>query len=228
LKIKHALNIFFWVVFIIISCNDPETEKYQKMLQSHPTIISQITPSFYLNLFQPKVKSKIKLIKSLEHIGRDTVSNFLYNQEYYVAIYTLARSYEFSLQKSLQESFNESEVEFRTSFYVNEINFIGIRHRISDEVNSNNKPSDILTSFGGSGFSKRTKNDSIADYFFECENLSIKYGANSHQEVFVDANGKKPLEIMFLKKEGKLFLIFITSKKDSASFNPTIGSLLFE
>ena len=226
-KIKYKWNLFFCAVCIIMSCNDPAADKYLKVLRSHPTMISHNLPGYYLNLFQPKIRGKIKLMTSLEHIGRDTVCDFLYNQEYYIALYTLSRSYDFSLQNSLQESFSESTVEFGTPFYVNDINFVGIRHRIHVNESDNGKLSNIFISFGGSGLSKSEKNDTIADYFFECKNLSIKFKGNGRQDFFVDANGNKPLEIMFLKKEKKLFLIFITTKKDFASFDHEIGLSLF-
>jgi len=213
---------------MMISCNDPAADKYEKMLQSHPTVLSQTLPDYYLNLFQKKARSKIKLMSSLEHIGRDTVCNLSYDGEYYVALYTLSRSYNFSLQNSLRESFRESSAEFGTPFYINDINFVGIKHRMYVNDSDKGKPSNIFISFGGAGFSKGEKNDTLADYFFECKNLSIKYKANGQQEVFVEADSYKPLEIMFLKKEKKLFLIFITPKKDSTSFHHSIGISLFK
>ncbi len=228
MKIKHIWNIFFIVVCMMMSCNDPVADKYQKILQAHPTILSQTLPDHYLNLFQQKARGKIKLMTSLEHIGRDTVCNFLYDREYYIALYTLSRSYDFSLQNSLRESFGESSVESGTPFYDNDINSVGIRHRIYVDDSDYVKPSNIFISFAGARFSKGEKNDTIADYFFECKNLSIKYGVNGHQEVFVEAKGYKPLEIMFLKKEKKMFLIFITTKKDSMSFHHAIGISLFK
>jgi hypothetical protein len=212
----------------MMSCNDTASDKYLKILQSHPTIISHALPDYYLNLFQPNVRGKIKLITSLEHIDRDTVCNLLYDREYYIALYTLSRSYDFSLQNSLRESFSENSKEFGIPFYENQINFVGISNHISVNNNDIGKPSSIFISFGGSGFSESEKNDTVADYLLQCKNLSIKYKANGHQEVFVDANGDKPLEIMFLKKEKKLFLIFITPKKDSTSFHHAIGTSLFK
>ena len=228
MKIKHTWNIFFYIVCIMMSCDDPMADKYQKILQSHPTIFSQTLPDYYLDLFQLKARGKIHLMTSLEHIGRDTVCNFLYDQKYYVALYTLSRSYDFSLQNSLRESFSESSEEYSTPFYINDINFVGIEHRMYVNDSDKGKPSNIFISFGGSGFSKSEKNDTIADYLFECKNLSIRYMTKGPQEVFVDANGEKPLEIMFLKKAKNLFLIFITTKKDSAPFNHPIGRLLFD
>ena len=228
MKIKHTWNIFFYIVCIMMSCDDPMADKYQKILQSHPTIFSQTLPDYYLDLFQLKARGKIHLMTSLEHIGRDTVCNFLYDQKYYVALYTLSRSYDFSLQNSLRESFSESSEEVGVPFYDNQINFVGISHRIFVTASDNNERSIIFISFGGSGFSKSEKNDTIADYFFECKDLSIKYKANGHQEVFVQANGYRPLEITFLKKERKLFLIFITTKNDSVSFHHSIGTSLFK
>jgi hypothetical protein len=188
--------------------------------------MSHTFPDYYSNLLQQNVRSKINWITSIEHIGRDTVCNFLYDQKYYVALYMLSRSYDFALQNSLKENFSESSRELGTPFYDNAIHFVGISHRML--VTDDDKPSNIFISFGGSGFSKSEKNDTIADYFFECKNLSIKYKANGTQEIFVDANGYKPLEIMFLTKERKLFLIFITTKKDLASFHHTIGTSLFK
>jgi hypothetical protein len=227
MKEKYTWNIFFFVVCMMMSCNDPVADKYQKTLQLHPTILSQTLPDYYLNLFQQKARGKIKLITSLEHVGRDTVCNFLYDRKYYVAVYMLSRSYDFSLQNFLQESFIESSVEFGIPFYDNNINSVGIRHRVYVNDSDNNKPSNIFISFAGEGFSRNKKNDTIADYFFKCKNLSIKYKATGHQEVFVEANGYEPLEVMFLKKEKKLFLIFITTKKESMSFDHAIGISLF-
>lgn len=225
-KVKGTWNLFFCVVCMIMSCNGPVSDETLKIFKSHPTIMSHTLPDYYSNLFQQKVKDKIHLTTSLEHIGRDTVCNFLYDQQYCIALYRLSRSYDFSLQNSLRESFSENGVEVGTAFYVNQINFVGIQHRVL--VTDNDKPSNMFISFGGSGFSKGEKNDTIADYLFECRNLSIKYEVNGHQEVFVDANGDKPLEIMFLKKEKKLFLAFITTKKDSTPFHHTIGTSLFK
>jgi|GEM_PF-2970166 len=225
-KTKHIWNVFFCLVCITMSCNDPAADKYQKMSDSHPTIISHILPKYYFNLFQQKKGGKIKLVSSVENLGRDTVSNFSYNKDYDIAMYTLSRSYDFSLRKSLHESFGESSEEVGTPFYANGIKLLGIRHRIL--VTDADKPSNIFISFGGSGFSIAEKNDTVADYFFDCKNLSIKYKANGHQEVFVKADDHRPLEIIFLKHEKKLFLIFITTKKDSASFQHSIGASLFK
>jgi hypothetical protein len=225
-KIKPKWNIIFFLVCVIVSCNDPLSNKYQKIFKSHPTITSHTFPDYCSNLFQQNVRGKINWMTSIEHIGRDTVCDFLYDQEYYVALYLLSRSYNFSLQNSLKESFSENSEEFGIPFYENAIHFVGISHRML--VTKDDKPSNIFISFGGSRFSKIEKNDTIADYFFKCKSLSIKYKANGHQEVFVEASDDDPLEIMFLKKEKKLLLIFITPKKDSTSFRHAIGRSLFK
>jgi hypothetical protein len=227
MKINYARYIVSVVGCIMLACNDPRAMQYRKILLSHPTVISQNVPDYYLNLFQQKARGKIKLTTSLEHIGRDTVCDFLYDGKYYIALYTISRSYDFSLQNSLRESFSEISVEYSIPFYDNGIHSVGIRSRAYINGTAEVNPSNILITFSGDRFSKNEKNDSIADYFFECKNLSIKYKESVHQDVFVEAEGHTPLEVMFIKKEKKLFLIFITTKKDSTLFPDAIGKSLF-
>jgi hypothetical protein len=228
MKLKVIFILFLIIVGMITSCNDPESDKYSKLLQSHPTKISQILPSFYSNLFKLDARKKIKLTNSLEHIGQDTVCDLLYDQKYYIALYMLSRSFDSSLQNSLHEGFGENSEELKTPFYENEINLLGISDRIRVYDGHIIKPSNIFISFGGSKVEKTEKNDTVADYNFTCKNLSIRYKSTGPQEIFVDANGDKPLEVMFLKRKRNLFLIFITYRKDFPLLNKSIGPSIFK
>ncbi|MFI5159324.1 MAG: hypothetical protein ACHQF4_10695 [Sphingobacteriales bacterium] len=229
-KIRGASNLFFAIACFFLSCNNSLNDKYQKIFRAHPTIISNTLPDYYLNLFQQRVRDKIKLITSFEHIGRDTVCDFLYDGKYYISLYTLSRSFNASLQTSLKENVSEINEELGTPFYDNQIGRLYIKHRFS--ITDDDKPLNIYISLEGSALSKKVKNDGFVDYFFKCKNLSIKYKISGHQEVYLETDGSIgqsiPIETIFIKSKKRLFLIFLTPKKDSASYPSALGTLLFK
>jgi hypothetical protein len=229
MKLKIIFGLYLFIICTIISCDSPESDKYAKMLQIHQTKMSQVFPGYYLNLVQQKARDKIKLSISLENIGQDTVCNFSYDKNYDIALYTLSKSFKSSLQSSLHEDFRENSRELGIPFYINGTNLIGISRRVYIKDSDYIGPANIFISFGGSELESTKKNDTIVDYNFSCKNLSIRYEINGPQQIFVNANdGDKPLEVMLLKRQRKLFLIFITPKKDLHFLNKSIGLSIFK
>jgi hypothetical protein len=214
-------------VCLLMACNSPQADQAFKTMAAHPTVVSNVLPDYYVDLFQQTAKAKIKSDGSIECIGRDTVCYFLYDQKYRLSLFTLTRSYDSSLQSSLIEKFSESDEEPGVSFYINAMSSAIIEQRMTDTAA---KQSKIYVVFGGSGFSVNEKNDSVASYFFKCETLSIYFKPGSHQEIFVKNKDLIkiyiPLEVLFLKRGKRLFLALITTK-DESEFPHSLGSSIF-
>jgi hypothetical protein len=79
------------------------------------------------------------------------------------------------------------------------------------------QPNRIFISLYGTDFRVNAKADSIADYYLNFKNLSIKYDINGAQEIYAEptesADDKLPLELMLIKRSKRLYLLFLSPKK---------------
>ena len=101
---KRILSILITLVisagiFQFEACVSSQSEKNN---QSHPVVTSQVIPEGYHDLFKPGVKDHMKLIISYERKLKDTVSNFLYDNQYIIQIYKLSGKYKLSLKNAVK------------------------------------------------------------------------------------------------------------------------------
>jgi hypothetical protein len=228
MKNRNPAIIFIIIIYTVTACDSCLSNEDEKIIQSHPVVISEVAPDYYLKLFRPATINKLKLTSSYENIGRDTVCNFLYDEKYYVQLYRLSRSYDFSVKSSLKEVSGEIRMEVGTLFYTNSESRLDIMSRMV--ASKTNKLSSIYVSFGGSKYDINAKNDSLVDYSLKCKHLSIKYNVNGPQEIFAEvANNTEdpiPLEILVFKNRKNLYLAFFSPFKISGSLPGRINILI--
>ena len=213
-KRKSYLELVL-ILFVVYFTADTEScNQNGKLLESHPTIVSNVIPSYFMNLFKPGTKAEMKLISSYEHIGKDTVCNFMYEGKYYLQVYRLSERFIESLNGSLNENHAKSELEVGVPFYDNQASLINIRDKMI--VSKKDNPIKIFVSLNGVDCTANMKNDSVADYNLIIKNLSIKYSPNGPQEIQAEpgdyADQRTPLELMFIKNNASLYLLFLSPK----------------
>ncbi len=180
-------------------------------------------PRDYENLFKPEIRDKLKLLNSYERSLHDTVSNFLYDGKLNVQIYKLSDRFNLSLKHTLIESYQQSELENDTVYYSVDESPIEIMDRVV--ISKIDKPTNIFISLYGNNSRIVAKGDSLADYYLEFKNLSIKYKADGPLELFAQvgklAHGPVPLEILFIRQNNKLYILFISPTKGNQLYPGT-------
>ena len=215
-----GILIFEWTACI--------SNQNEEAFRSHPVLVTNHVPEYFNNLFKSQSKDKLRLINSYERIGRDTVSNFLYNQQYYIQLYKLSMNYSLSLKKSIKKRIIENKQEAGVPFYDNERSRIMINDKMV--TSKSDAPSNIFISFDGQNLRTVSKDDSLAYYSLEFKSLSIKYNINGPQEIYADIKKSGadiiPIELMFLKKNNMLFMIWMSPKEDNSTNLLSLDSLI--
>lgn len=227
---KQIFRFFLTVIsiYITIQFGSCMSDQNQKILRDHPVLPSNVRPKDYDSLFTSQVTDKLKLIISYERKGKDTVSNFLYDNKYHIQVYKLSNTYNHSLKDFLKETYDANELQVGVIYYDNQRSFIKICDKMV--VAKEDLPSKVFISLYGNSAHTIIKNDSVADYWLNFKNLSIKYNPNGPQELYAETYknvaGTIPLEITFFRKSTNLYLIF-TSPKGTDNLPPkTLYSLL--
>lgn len=73
------------------------------------------------------------------------------------------------------------------------------------------------------------KRDSIAGYYSDLKNLSIQYGQNQAQDIYIkpkDDKASMPISIYFIKKNQALYLIILTAINNEPVTSTTLKELL--
>lgn len=215
-KVLKKITLLAIMIYIAINCESCGPNQDEELDRRYPFIVSSFIPKYYDDLFKPDVKNKLKLINTYERKAKDTVCNFLYDEKYIIQVYKLSQMYNLSLKNSLTENYRHSEQEVGTIYYANERSRINIFDKMV--VSKSDKPSKIFIVLDVTTVPIVAKSDSLIDYFLDFKNLSIKYSNTGSQEVFAEVRQSAeaiPLEILFLKKNKKLYLLLMSPKKDA-------------
>src|SRR6202042_2374798 len=87
-------------------------------------------------------------------------------------------------------------------------------------------PGNIYLDLFGDSTRVLEKNDTIAYYYSKCSSFSIKFNPKDPNDMYGESqsqiSGEVPLEILFLKRDTKLFMLTLSCKKANTDLNPNM------
>jgi len=206
-----------------------------------PTTPSGKIPYEYLSLLDhvsPVSKSKLKFDQTLVFKFRYPVSDFVYKGNYLMQLYKIGYLGNTSLKTVISETDqNFRKIRGSLPYAINQqglFNFVYCTYSRPD-------PSAILVNIYGNKTRTLALNDTIAYYNSHLRSLAIQYNKHEPKDIFVKANTSGisytthdfsrfsysrpvPFETLFLKRNGKLYLIMLSVKNPKVDLQP--GMLL--
>jgi len=169
---------------------------------------------------------RIVFVNTLSSKYRNPVSRFYIDNKYYLQVYKMYNSFNYSLKKAIKEEFSGSSPS-NTEYASDETTDMEFLYKRTEPQ----KPENIYLTIGGDSTITLKKNDTVAYYFSKCANLSIRFKQDQDNDIFGECKSQNlnmvPLEIMFLKRDKNLYLFTLSSKNASTTLYPgTLFSLL--
>lgn len=186
-----------------------------------------MAPPEYLNLFKKNEKLIFQI--TVKSKTRNLISQFQYDKKYSINVYRL----DILSNSNLNEIINESHLDDHITYHLT-YNLLDPfdKYEILYKSGVQGMASKIYLNLSGDQTQLILKNDSIAYYYSKLESFSIKYKLNDPQDFFgsiKDENSTQrfPIEIMFIKRNGKLYLILMSPENLSERLIPgTLMSLI--
>jgi hypothetical protein len=218
-KVFIILGILTGIVIIIII---QRTHVFNVMSELHDqfqinekldsNIFSSKIPKEYAELF--KDSSKVKIYQTTEGKRRNAISEFYYNNKFYIQIYKI----DYIKNLSINDLIKVSNAGTSISHNVGYLELTDKRIDISYKIGPRNKNiTNLYFNLHGDPTYILLKNDSIAYYYSNASNFSIKYKLDSPYDIYGKTKDnvgeqKSPVEIMFLKRHDNLYFILLSSK----------------
>jgi len=154
------------------------------------------------------------------------ISNLIYNKEYYLHIFKLSNSFDFSLRAAIKDFFINASHSGSAL----------LDNRSTVNYSYQSVPQDNITTVDLKLLGKQTqiiqKNDSVAYYYSQFMNFSIQYKLSDPYIIYGEpksnsffSNTFLPLEILFLKKNHKLYLLTMSVNSEVQTKNYPKGML---
>lgn len=204
------------IVYIIIFFNNAKNE-----LSENPIKLERQIPTDYINLFNPQVQRNIVLQSATSFKLRSTIADAIYNNEYDIMITKVAVQSGFDLKNDIVGIYNKSEgAAPKTNSSYNEDNF-----RITYNGSSSDTISKVYLTLDGDSTANYYKNDSVIYYYSYLKAANLQYNHEGVNEITIEAkksDQKKPIVIMFIKKNDCLYFIIMSGRKDDAPLSPNM------
>jgi hypothetical protein len=180
-------------------------------------------PTDYLDLFNSEVKEKIVLQSATSFQKRNTIVDAVYNNEYDIMITKIAIKSDFRLKNDIiRMNERPEDAAPQTSSSYNQNNF-----RFAYDGNSNEIVSKIYLTLIGDSTAIYLKNDSTGFYFSYLTGAYLQYNPNGVRKIVIEAkkkfqlfNQKKPIAIVFIKRNDFLYFITINGESDESIIDP--------
>jgi hypothetical protein len=178
---------------------------------------SDTIPKEYLHLLKlpdsccKKQSDNIVFIKTSVSKYRNPVSKFYIDSKYYLQVYKMDTSFNYSLKNAVKESFSDAHFWFSTPYALDETTDMEFLFKLTKPI----KPKNIFLDLYGDRTHVLIKNDTIAYYQTNCRNFSLKFNLQDKNDIYGECKSKSlseaPLEIMFLKRNKKLYMLILSA-----------------
>lgn len=202
------LICFFFVkaiVQIIISFN--ESDFYSEDLKQE-----------YMNLFSESDQDSLSVVWNYNSKVRNQISLFNYGSQkkYCITIYKIPVVKNFSLNEiNLKKTRKEKLSTGNIYTTINE----GMLFELNYASGSPPQATNIHFSYSGDSLKNIVENDSMKSYFMNMESFSIRYNKESIVDIFGKTeefwNKRIALNILFLKRNGSLYLLLMTANHNT-------------
>lgn len=190
----------------------------KEISQLDTNTVSENPPKEYLNLFRNK--KALKCISTITSKHRYLITEFTDGQ-FDIQISKLDTMNSLQVSQVLNETFSTTEQSkniYYTDYLPNKI--VSINYRLG----AKEKIDEVYFTLYGDNTRILKKDDTVAYYYSNFENFSIKYQKEGKIDIYGKAKGnsqgsKAPLEVMFLKRNNNFYLILLTNKIHSSNLD---------
>ena len=185
---------------------------------------SSIIPADYSRLFVNI--NKLTFDKTIISKSRSPISLFDYDDKFRISVYRIDGLNGLSLKKIIKETHSNEHITYNLTYYgVDKFD----QYEILYKAGRQEKASNIYLNLFGSGVDVLQQNDTLAYYYTKFENFYIKYDLSGPDDFFGRVSDrfpglKIPIEIMFLRHKGNLYIIQMSVNQSKADLKP--GTLL--
>jgi hypothetical protein len=217
---KVGILIIFIIVVVILIVYIPRIGL--KTEAEYPRTFSYVIPQEYLNLFSDVNKVKMTSLRTVNIKFRNSISNIGYNKNYYIQIYKLDSTFNIPVREAINENYEFNHGYHDVPYDINEQYCAEFVYKLYRPT----KPSKIYLSLSGNNTQILKKNDSIACYYSNFQNFSIKFQKDADDDIYAKANSDNfltkevPLEVLFLKRQKNLYLILMSVNDRAISLMP--------
>ncbi len=216
MKKKYIITIGVLVIIVsLVVFFKNVADKNLKAMDDDPKHYTNNIPGEYSNLF--KQKEKIAVIRTEESNFRNPISDFYYDNKFWIEVYKV----DTSIQKALSgtvlknifyESFKESHISYDTVYSTSDDNM-----PFSVQYKSGNpgKIASIHFNLSGSNRQVVVKKDNLIGYFSFLKSFSMRYNESGVIDLFVKSKEDGiliPSEILFITNQGNVYIVMIMPK----------------
>ncbi len=226
-KSKELLKIGICLIFFCIGCGNPETK------DSDFSSFANTVPNDYLQLLHinkccDNHEKNIVFHKTTMNKYRKPISCFFFAKDYYLQVYMVDSLFTGSLKNVIKESYSDTNMYFYTTYLTDNITDMSFNYKhTKPEV-----PKRIFININGIDTKTEQKDDTTACYYSRCTNFWIKYNPKEVSDVFGNLKNSTQspisLEILFLKRKNKLFLLMLSGVNSSISLNKGVLQSIVE
>jgi hypothetical protein len=183
-------------------------------------------PKDYLQLIHHIRGKDINFLKTTKGKFRNPISCFIYNQQYYIQIYKMDSLFNYSLKSNLKEDFGNAKKSSNVFYSVDDRSKIEYSYKLTAPT----KPTSVFLKVLGKNNRILLKNDSIAYYYSDFKNFSIKYDPTGLNDIYGETKGGLfskvlPIEILFIKRDHSLYLLTMSVYEDASDSKYAPGIL---
>lgn len=188
----------------------------------NPIHLLNSLPHDYNKLFNNSIREKLYHSKTVGFKLRNPISYIDYDNNFDLEITKINCKPSFNIEKDIMESHEEPSATMAESYLPNNISNITTNYN----PESNTIASKIYLSLVGDSVTTIVKNDSLACYTLKSKNVTIQYSPNGVKEIFIEKKdfytSNEPIEIMFLKRNSRLYYLFLASKNEDSKLSPNM------
>jgi hypothetical protein len=147
---------------------------------------------------------------------RNPISSFYIENKYYLQVYKMDTSFNYSLKNEIKESRSDADM---STFYTPYVLDDRTDMKFLYNANKPHKPKNIYFDLYGDSTHILKKNDTIAYYYTNCRNFSIKFNIQDQNDIYCECKSQSfsevPFELMFLKQGTDLYMLTLSATNAS-------------
>jgi hypothetical protein len=230
MKIVIRLILCFLFIAVIVglySCNNSGDIE-------DSNVWTDTIPKEYLQLLKlekgccDKLTDSVAFVNSSAYKYRNAISSFYIANKYYLQVYKMDTSFSRSLKNAVKESYKDAHTWIYSRYILDENTKMEFLYKFTKPK----IPKEIYLDLYGDSTQVLRKNDTIAYYYSKCVTFSIKFGLHQPNDIYGESHSQRdskvPLEIIFLKRKNRLYMLILVAKDDGIKIKPgALYNLLF-
>jgi len=184
------------------------------IITDHETSSNVSLPE-YSNLFTKEAQSKLQILATVKSNQREPESDYVYDKKYDLFVYRLILSENLSVKKLINIQNGTSSLSYDEVYSeLPSYNFV-----MNKKSGSTPKVKTVNLTYTGNPYKIIAQTDSLASYYFEFNEFSIKYNEGPNDIVAKADKSNIPAAILFIKKGKFLYVILMTVNNSKANLS---------